>query len=86
MAYVFTRENNLGVMRNSATGEIIVSSERATIKSIGNDISIWFGSTNVGMGFSAISTIGGVSPANVDEANLLLGEIFKGVTVVVTIS
>lgn len=86
MAYVFTRESNLGVMRNSATSEKLASSETATIKSIGNDISIWFGSTNLGFAFSDISTIGGVTPANVDDAVLLLGGIFKGATITVIIN
>lgn len=87
MSYVFTRENNFGVMRETSSGEVLVTAEKGVFSYNSGSIGMRIGGTyNFSIGLSQISTINGVVPANGEEACFLLAEVFKGSAVTIIVS
>lgn len=87
MSYIFTRENNLGVIRNSVTHELVISAEKGTLYALNtSDINIHLGSLNFVCQYSDIGTINGVTPSSLENAFFLIAQqIFIGSTITITI-
>lgn len=87
MSYIFTRQNNTGLISGSA-GVILASPDKATVYTPdGASVYVNFPGYTWAAQFSDIQSIGGVTPANIGDAIYLISTtIFPEKTITLTVA
>lgn len=76
MAYIFERQTGTGLIKDAATGTVLITASSGTIHRTGEQITIALGVYNFVCEFTDIQSIGGVVPSDSANAVELLYNIF----------